>query len=73
MPWERTFDNLRKFPGGMSGGCWRLELTDALIVNDAVSCLSSFDGYDGYDVIFLNCVEEGSKQCENWNDVILVR
>ena len=23
-------------------------------------CLYSFNGYDGYDVIFLNCVEEGS-------------
>ena len=70
MPWERTFDNLKNFLGGMLGGCWRLELTDALIGNEAVSCLYSFHGYDGYDVIFLNCVEEGSKQCENWNDVI---
>ena len=66
LPWERTFDNLKKFPGG----CWRLELTDVLIENEVVSGLYSFHGYD---VIFLNCVEEGSKQCENWNDVIPVR
>ena len=57
----------------MPGGCWRLELTDALIGNEVVSCLYSFHRYDGYDVIFLNCAEEGSKQCENWNDVIPVR
>ena len=49
-----------KFPGGMPGGCWHLELTDALIGNEVVSCLYSFHGYDGYYVIFLNCVEEGS-------------
>ena len=54
----------------MPGGCWRLELTDTLIENEIVSCLYSFRGYD---VIFLNYVEEGSKQCENWNDVIPVR
>ena len=52
---------------------WHLELTDALIGNEVVSCLYLFHGYDGYDVIFLNCVEERSKQCENWNDVIHVR
>ena len=57
----------------MPGGCWRLELTDALTGNEVVSFLYSFHGYDGYDVIFLNCVEEGSKQCENWNDVIPLR
>ena len=39
LPLERTFDNLKKFPGGMPGGCWRLELTDALIGNEVVSCL----------------------------------
>ena len=61
----------KKFPGG----CWRLELTDALILigDEVVSCLYSFHGYDGSDVIFLTCVEEGSKQCENWNDVMPVR
>ena len=26
LPWERTFDNLKKFPGGLPRGCWRLEL-----------------------------------------------
>ena len=60
----------------MPGRCWRLELTDALTGNEVVSCelfIYSFHGYDGYDVIFLNCEEEGSKQCENWNDVIPVR
>ena len=57
----------------MPRGCWHLELTDALIGNEVLSCLYSFHGYDGYDVIFLKCVEEGSKQCENWNDVITVR
>ena len=63
--WERTFDNLKKFPGGLPGGFWPLELTDALIGNEIVSCLYSFQGYDGYDVNFFNCVEEGSKQCED--------
>ena len=70
LPWERTFDNLKKFPGGFLRGCWNLELTDALIGNEVVSGLYSFHGYD---IIFLNCVEEGSKQCKNWNDVIPVR
>ena len=59
-------------PGGMPGGCWRLELTYVLIGNEVVSPLYSFHGYGGYDVIFLNFVEEGSKQCKNWNDVIPV-
>ena len=54
LPWERTFDNLKKFPGGLPEGCWRLQLTDALIGNEVVSCLYLFHGYDGYDVIFLN-------------------
>ena len=71
--WERTFDNLKKFPGGLPEGCWRLELTDALIRNEVVSCLYLFHGCDGYDVIFLNCVEERSKQCDNWNDAIPVK
>ena len=57
----------------MPGGCWRLELTDPSIGNEVVSCLYSFHGYGGYDVIFLNYVEEGSKQCENWDDAIPVR
>ena len=52
----------------MPGGCWRLELTDALIGNEVVSCLYSFGEYDGYEFIFLNCIEERSKQYENWND-----
>ena len=54
----------------MPRGCWRLELTDTLTGNEVVSCLCSFHGYD---VIFLDCVEEGSKQRENWNNVIPVR
>ena len=45
---------------GIAGGCWRLQLTDALVENEVVSCLYSFHGYDGYDVIFLHCVEEGN-------------
>ena len=57
LRWERTFDNFKKF----LGGCWCLELTDALIGNEVVSSLSSFHGYDGFDVIFLKCVEERSK------------
>ena len=68
LPWERTFDNLKKYPEGMPGGCWHLELTDAL--NEAVNCLYSFHGYD---VISLTCAEDGSKQCENWDDVIPMR
>ena len=32
----------------------------ALTGNEVVSCLYSFRRYDGYDVIFLNCEEEGS-------------
>ena len=72
-PGEGTFDNLKTFPGGLPEGRWRLELIDALIGNEVVSCLYSFHGYEGYDVIFLNCVEERSKQCENGNDVIPVR
>ena len=41
-------------------GAWKF--TDALIGNEVVSCLYLFHGYDGYDVIFLNCVgkEENS-------------
>ena len=73
LPWERTFDNLKKFPGVLPGECWRLELTDALKGNEVVSCLYSFQGYNGYDVIFLNYVKEESKQCENCNDVIPVQ
>ena len=67
LPWERTFDNLKNSWGNAQG---MLALGS---VDEVVSCLYSFHGYDGYDVIFLNCVEEGSKQCENWNDVIPVR
>ena len=70
-PWERTFDNLEKFPGGLPEGCWRLELTDASIGNEVVSCFEScLYLLHGYDVIFSNCVVERSKQCENWNDVV---
>ena len=29
----------KKFMGGMPVGCWCLELTDALIGNEVVSCL----------------------------------
>ena len=62
-----TFDNLKKYPGVLPEGCWRLELTEALIGNEVVSCLYLCHRYDGYDVIFLNCVEERSKQCENFS------
>ena len=72
-PVKRHLTTSKNFLGEMPGGCWLLELTDALIGNEVVSCLYSFHGYDGYDVIFLNYVEEGSKQCQNWNDVIPVR
>ena len=42
LPWERTFDNLKKFPGGMLGGMLALGSVD-----EVVSCLYSFHGYDG--------------------------
>ena len=72
-PGKGLLTTLKNFFGVLLEGCWCLELIDALIGNKIVNCLYSFHGYDAYDVIFLNCVQERSRQCENWNDVIPVR